>query len=68
MAQFGGYIHNITESFMSGCITKDRIDYHFKTIGLITVVFVEVKLPSGDLSDLNVIAQVIEECNGQASL
>ena len=53
---------------MSGCITRDRIDYHFKTIGLITVVFVEVKLPSGDLSDLNVIAQVIEECNGQASL
>ena len=65
VAQFGGYIHNITESFMSGRITRDRVDYHFKTIGLITVVFME--LPSGG-DHLNAIFQVIEECNGKASL
>ena len=65
MAQFGGIIHNITESFMHGHITRDRIDYHFKMIGLIMVVFVE--MPSGG-DPLNAISQVIQECDGQASL
>lgn len=51
---------------MSGRITKDRIDYHFKTFGLITVVFVEMEPEPGNR--LHVIAQVIKECEGQAPL
>lgn len=66
MEKFGGAIQNTPESLMSGRITKDRIDYHFKTFGLITVVFVEMEPEPGNR--LNVIAQVIKECEGQASL
>ena len=69
VAEFGGAIRNTPDSFMSGRITKDRVDYHFKTFGIITVVFVEVKLETRTLGErLNAIAQVIEECDGQASL
>ena len=53
---------------MSGRITKDRIDYHFKTFGLITVVFVEMEPEPEPGNRLDVIAQVIKECEGQASL
>lgn len=66
MEKFSGAIQNTPESLMSGRITKDRIDYHFKTFGLITVVFVEMEPEPGNR--LDVIAQVIKECEGQASL
>lgn len=66
MEKFGGAIQNTPESLMSGRITKDRIDYHFKTFGLITVVFVEMEPEPGNW--LHVIAQVIKECEGQAPL
>ena len=66
MEKFGGAIQNTPESLMSGRITKDRIDYHFKTFGLITVVFVEMEPEPGNR--LHVIAQVIKECEGQAPL
>jgi hypothetical protein len=62
VAEFGGAIRNTPESLTSGRITKDRIDYHFKTFDMITVVFVEVKWEGGPR--LDVIAQVIEECEG----
>ena len=48
---------------MSGRIAKDRIDYHFKTFGRITVVLVEVE-PEPEGTRLEVIAQMIEECRG----
>ena len=68
MEKFGGAIQNTPESLMSGRITKDRIDYHFKTFGLITVVFVEMEPELEPGNRLDVIAQVIKECEGQASL
>lgn len=68
MEKFGGAIQNTPESLMSGRITKDRIDYHFKTFGLITVVFVEMEPEPEPGNRLDVIAQVIKECEGQASL
>ena len=68
MEKFGGAIQNTLESLMSGRITKDRIDYHFKTFGLITVVFVEMEPEPEPGNRLDVIAQVIKECEGQAPL
>ena len=69
VAEFSGSILNRPESFMSGRIAKDRIDYQFRTCGFLTVVFVQVDLHIGDDDDrLNAIAQVIKECDGQASL
>lgn len=68
VAEFAGLTLNTPESFMSGCITRDRVDYHFKTCGSPTVVFMQVDLHvGGDDDHLNAIAQVIEKCDGQAS-
>ena len=50
---------------MSGCIARDRVDYQFRTCGILTVVFVQVDLHiGGDGDRLNAIAQVIKECDG----
>ena len=61
--EFSGAIQNSPESFMSGRVAKDRIDYHFKTFGRITVVLVELE-PEPEGTRLEVIAQMIEECRG----
>ena len=55
---------------MNGRITtRGKIEYHFKTFGALTVVFVEAKLKIGsDEERMNAIAQVIAECDGQASV
>lgn len=69
MVRFGSSIQNMPESLMIGCITtEDKIEYHFKTFGAITVVFVEAKLKIGSAEERrNVIAQVKAECDGKAS-
>jgi hypothetical protein len=42
--------------------TKGRIEYQFKTFGGVTILFIEVKLDIGSLSEcLNCIVQVIAE-------
>jgi hypothetical protein len=47
--------------------TKGRIEYHFKVMGCITVLFIEVKLTIGSNSErLNAIAQVIAEVDGES--
>jgi hypothetical protein len=54
---------------MNGRITTRGKMYHFKTFGALTVVFVEAKLKIGSVEErLNVIAQVIAECDGQHPL
>ena len=70
MAQFSSAIRNTPESLIHGRITtKGRIEYQFKIYGAQTVVFVEVKLNIGSVEErLDAIAQVIAECDGQASL
>jgi hypothetical protein len=70
VAQFGSSIQNTPESLMNGRITtRGKIGYHFKTFGALTVVFVEAKLKTGSVEErLNVIAQVIAECDGQHPL
>ncbi|KAM6493333.1 hypothetical protein JOM56_011467 [Amanita muscaria] len=52
------------ESLMNDRITtRGKIVYHFKTFGVLTVVFVEAKLKIGSTEDrLNAIAKVIAEC------
>ncbi|KIL59239.1 hypothetical protein M378DRAFT_1068410 [Amanita muscaria Koide BX008] len=64
VAPFGSSIRNTPESLMNGRITtRGKIVYHFKTFGILTVVFVEAKLKIGSTEDrLNAIAQVIAEC------
>jgi len=69
---FDGLVVNTPEAILDGRITtKGRIEYHFKTYGGVTVVFIEVKLALGSKTErLDYVAQVIAECDGmvQASL
>jgi hypothetical protein len=53
------------ESIMEGRIAqKERIEYHFKTFGAMAVLFVEFKAKLSTCDEcLNVVAQVIAECN-----
>lgn len=49
--------------------TRGKIKYHFKTFGVLAVVFMEVKLKIGSVEErMSAIAQVIAECDGQVSL
>lgn len=66
MALFYGLLYNTPESILKGRITtRGRIEYQFKTFGGVTVVFIQVKLSIGSLTErLNCIAQVIAECDG----
>jgi hypothetical protein len=59
-------LYNTPESTLEGRITtKGRIEYQFKVFGGITVLFIEVKLSIGGLTEhLNCIAQVIAEADG----
>jgi hypothetical protein len=65
VAQFGSSIRNTPESLMNGRITtRGKIEYHFKTFGALTIVFVEVRLKIGSIEErINAIAQVIAECD-----
>ena len=66
---FGFAFRNLPESTIEGrIITKDRVEYHFKAIDSIAVLFIEMKLKIGSGKErLDAIAQVIAECDGQAS-
>ena len=66
MGLFSGLIYNTPESLLEGRIaSKGRMEYQFKAFGGITVLFVEVKLNIGSLSErLDCIAQVIAEADG----
>ena len=67
VAQFGSSIQNTPESLMNGRITTRGKMYHFKTFSALT--FVEAKLKIGSVEErLNVIAQVIAECDSQHPL
>jgi hypothetical protein len=63
---FSGLLYNTPESLLEGKIAiKGRMEYQFKTFGGITVLFIEVKLNIGSLSErLNCVAQVIAEADG----
>jgi hypothetical protein len=67
VALFSGLLSNKPEATFEGKITtKGRIEYQFKTYGGVTVVFIEVKLDVGSLTErLNCYAQVIAECDGE---
>jgi len=66
VALFSGIVRNTPEKILEGRIaTKGRIEYQFRTYGGVTVVFIEVKLEIGGLTErLNCVAQVIAECDG----
>ena len=68
VARFHSLILNDPETLMPGRIaTQGRIEYHFKVIGGLTVLFVEVKLFIGsDAERMNAIAQVIAEADGES--
>jgi hypothetical protein len=67
VALFSGLLYNTPEAILEGkIITKGRIEYQFKIYGGVTVVFIEVKLDTGSLTErLNCYAQVIAECDGE---
>jgi hypothetical protein len=67
VALFSGLLSNTPEAMLEGKITtKGRIEYQFKTYGGITVVFIQVKVDIGSLTErLNCYAQVIAECDGK---
>ncbi|OCK97655.1 uncharacterized protein K441DRAFT_675041 [Cenococcum geophilum 1.58] len=68
VALFSGLLFNIPETILEGKLTtKGRIEYQFTTYGGVTVVFIEVKLDIGSLTErLNCFAQVIAECDACA--
>ena len=63
---FSGLLLNTPETVLDSRITtKGRIEYHFKTYGGVTIVFIEVKLVLGSATErLDCVAQVIAECDG----
>jgi len=69
VAQFGFAFRNLPESILDGRVTtKDKIESYFKAFGSIAVLLIEVKLRIGCAKErIDAIAQVIAECDGQAS-
>ena len=67
---FSGLLLNRPEEMLEGRITtKGRVEYLFQIYGGITVIFIEVKLDIGNLTErLNCYAQVIAECDGEFKL
>lgn len=65
IAKFDFVFQNTPESMMKGRIApRGRIEYHFKTFGCLSVLFIEFKARTGgSLELLNIIAQVIAECD-----
>ena len=66
IAQFGFAFRNLPETIIEERIsTRGRIEHYFKAFGSISVLFIEVKFVIGnDAERLDVIAQVIAECDG----
>jgi hypothetical protein len=69
VAQFGFAFRNLPESILDGRVTtRGKIEYYFKAFGSIAALFIEVKLEIGSGKErMDAIAQVIAECDGQAS-
>jgi hypothetical protein len=67
VALFSGLLSNKPEAILEDRITaKGRIEYQFRTYSGVTIVFIEVKLDVGSLTErLNCYAQVIAECDGE---
>ena len=67
--QFGFAFRNLPESILDGRVTtRGRIEYHFKAFGSVGALFIEARLKFGGAKErMDAIAQVIAECNGQAS-
>ncbi|RMZ82040.1 hypothetical protein DV736_g6643, partial [Chaetothyriales sp. CBS 134916] len=65
---FSGLLINTPEAILEGKMTtKGRIEYQFKIFGGVTVVFIEVKMNVGNLTErLNCYAQVMAECDAGA--
>ncbi|KAF8499558.1 hypothetical protein F5888DRAFT_1683227, partial [Russula emetica] len=60
---FGFAFRNVPEATIKGRITtKDRVEYYFRTIGSIAVLFIEIEIGCGKRR-LDAFAQVIAECN-----
>ena len=67
IAVFGFTFRNKPEPIVEGRITEDRVEYYFKAIGPIAVLFIEMRLVTcGGKGRLDAIAQIIAECDGQA--
>jgi hypothetical protein len=66
VALFSGIVLNTPETILESRIaTRGRIEYQFQTYGGVTILFIEVKLEIGGLTErLNCVAQVIAECDG----
>jgi hypothetical protein len=62
-------VRNLPESFIEGRITtKGRVQYYFRAIRSVAVLFIEFKIHIGSATErLDAVAQVIAECDGQAS-
>ena len=68
LAQFGGAFRNKPEPVKTGRgATKGKTVYLLKSLGIPTVVYVEMRNGSAD-ERLSAIAQIIAECDGKASL
>ena len=60
-------LRNKPETIIDGRIgTQGRIEYFFKTVGVVAVLCIEMKLKVGnDDERLKIIAQVIAKCDGK---
>jgi hypothetical protein len=69
VAQFGFAFRNLPESILDGRVTtRGKIEYYFKAFGSIAALVIKVKLKIGSAKErMDAIAQVISECDGQAS-
>jgi hypothetical protein len=70
VAQFGGSIRNTPKSLLNdGIKTRGKSACHFTLYDYITIVFVEVQPKIGGYKNVrDAIAEVILECDGQASI
>jgi hypothetical protein len=62
------HFSNLPGSTIEGrIITKGMVEYYFKTIGFIAVLFIELRLKIANGKErLDAVAQAIAECDGQA--
>jgi hypothetical protein len=67
VALFSGLMFNTLEEMLEGKMsTKGRIEYQFRIYGGVSILFIEVKLNVGGLTErLNCYAQVIAESDGE---
>ena len=69
VAAFGFGTCNKPESRIQGRIsTQDEIEYHFTSLGRMSLLFIEVKFEIGHLEDCQKVAQVIAECDSKLDL